>query len=111
MEQYDPTRYDFPRIGWWKDHWWMLQGKVMWWLGYEFHLATQKGERTGYRKKPQSANIHKASTPSAPAANQTGSIAESKFSGPGSIDGADGADGDEATDASLAPAVPKTDDT
>jgi hypothetical protein len=31
--------YQFPRIGWWKDHWWMLQGTVMGWLGFEYRTT------------------------------------------------------------------------
>jgi hypothetical protein len=48
---YGITVRSFPYPGWWWDRWWMLQGQVGSWLGFEYHIAAQKGENTGWRRR------------------------------------------------------------
>jgi len=44
--------YSFPHRGWWSDRWvvW-IECPIRKLLGYEYHIAQQKGEVTGWRKR------------------------------------------------------------
>jgi hypothetical protein len=50
LPAYDPKRYQFPRAGWWRDHFWMTFANVAAFFGWHYHLATHKGEVDGWRR-------------------------------------------------------------
>jgi hypothetical protein len=54
---YGRTHRHFPFPGWWMDRLWMLEGHVGNFFGYEYYLATKKGEVTGWRKKMKTYTI------------------------------------------------------